>query len=177
MCIRDRSKSDSLQEKVLEFTNSARKNLHNYFLQHSDGSLKIDVTTKAKPVYDETFKEGIGFIEEWISETIKEADKTLATIVRRLLKTNSDNHYNSNKLLELIGLEQEIGHAKFTEGVKSIKDSFKNGETKRYIRFKRKTKSGGWEHLTLQFSALDDDYEANCKPVEGESNDLEKLGW
>lgn len=171
------SVADELQGQVVELTESSRTNLNNFFLLHSDGVCKIEVSTTAKPVYDETFAKGIEYVEEWISEVIKESNKSVSAVVRRLLKTNKDGQYNPAKLLELIGLEDEIASPTFSKGVAIIKESFKNGESKRYIRFYHKTESGAMEHLTLQFSALEDLYEPHGYKGIEELNNEEGFGY
>lgn len=146
--------ADKFQEEMLGFTNSKRSSMNNFYLQNKKEDKKIEISTHFKPVYDETFLAGIQKIQAWLESTIKKTDKNMALIVQKSLSRNRNNEFNSNKLMELLSLESKINEPEFSEGCQIIHESFKRGDTTRYLLFKRKDKNGKWHTITLQFSAL-----------------------
>lgn len=106
--------------------------------------------------WDDTVNTGIAKVNNYIKRlSNEEQNKDVITIVNRLLKKDKKGNLKSSRVLELMGLAEEIEDAEFLDGVQVIKDAYKPTRSKFFIQAFTTGTDGSKNYIPLSITTVD----------------------
>lgn len=116
----------------------------------ADGQFRITLGVNVNDNYDDTVETGIQIVKDYIGSLAKDdSSKILVDTIMKLLAKDQKGTLKASRVLQLQQMAERCGDAKFLEGVKIIRDSYKPIESKTYIKAEYRDENGSWINVPL----------------------------
>ncbi len=117
---------------------------------NSEGTQRITLGVYVTDGYRDTVEDGIAIVKDYISSLARDAEsQALVSMVLRLLSRDSKGTLKASRIVQLRKVADDVGDARFLEGVKIIEESYQPTVSKQYIRAEIKDDKGVWRNIPL----------------------------
>lgn len=135
--------------------------LQEYSSRHADGKgnfkienadFRISYKRQGKPTFDERSLQAEKHIIDFLNSRYSGDQDTKDLIMSLLERKNGD--LDINLIQKLYQMEDRFDDKNWKRGIELLKESYKYSHSKDYIRFERKTETGEFSPIVLQFSKI-----------------------
>lgn len=144
------------QAKSLEaYGKMNKKSKGGFTITSADGKYQIKRRRDTLPVWDERSTKAVQLIKDFLSDTVKKADKKLYEILLSFLEKGKDGNMEYSRVMNLFQHEDKYKDERWKEGLRLIKESYTTHLKAYGYEFKvLNSASGKYETLPLNFSSL-----------------------
>ncbi|MDD3666709.1 MAG: DUF3164 family protein, partial [Bacteroidales bacterium] len=123
----------------------------------ADGSKSIIIGMNVTDDWDETVKDGLDRVNDWITSLIEDSDgktRTLVGMIRDLLKPTSGGKLKASRIMDLSNKAEELGDEKLIDAVKIIEQAYSPRNSSMYIVAQYRDDKGREVRIPLSMSAV-----------------------
>lgn len=132
------------------FKTKMRNDQRSHTFTNSAGDKRITLGVYVTDGYRDTVEDGIAIVKEYIASLANdEKTQALVNMVFRLLSRDAKGTLKASRIVQLRKVAEDIGDARFMEGVRIIEESYQPEVSKQFIRAEMKDRNGMWRPIPL----------------------------
>lgn len=145
------SDMDAFYELLQEYSARHKDGKGNFTLDY--GMFRIKYRNRTIMKFDERAIEAKKHIIDFVDKRW-EGDEETRQLIKTLLNEQSSGELNARDVNKLYSMENSFNDENWKEGIRLLKESYKESDTKSYIQFFKKDGSGEYQAIVLNFPAL-----------------------
>lgn len=123
----------------------------NFSIESADGNFKIEYSRQGRGGFDERSVQAEKHIIDFVNKQFA-GDPTTRKLIMSLLERKK-GALDINLVQKLYSMENDYQDENWQHGIRLLKESWNDSESKDYIRFKRKVKTE-WKLINLNFASI-----------------------
>lgn len=123
-------------------------------ISNTEDTIRVVRRRDTEPVWDERSTKALELIKDFLGDTIKKRDLKLYEILMSFLERNANGDLEYSRVMALYKHEDKYDDERWKEGLRLIKESFRNHLKGYGYEFKYKDESGKWQNILLNFSGI-----------------------
>ncbi|MBX2903102.1 MAG: DUF3164 family protein [Chitinophagales bacterium] len=143
------------RSQMLEYGDlkGGEKNKGNFQIENE--AFKISFSSQVKKTFDERSQTAEEHLKLFLNGFVKKRDQKLHKFIMGLLERNKKTgELDIDNINRLYSMETDFDDENWRKAIELFKESYNPTETSEYVRIYRKTESGGWDLINLNFSSL-----------------------
>ncbi len=125
-----------------------------FSVQNEDKTMKIVIEDAERLTFKPEANVGLEMIYECLKDKFATRNKKMYTIIDTILKRKRAGNYDPRMLVDLRDVEKVVDDARYSTALEILTENQILEKTGVYVRAFKKDKTGKWEDISLQFSAL-----------------------
>ena len=139
-----------LEMKSELFATKVKCEQRSHTFTNSTGDKRITLGVYVTDGYRDTVENGIDIVKEYISSLANSPEtEALVNMVFRLLARDQKGTLKASRIVQLRKIADEVGNARFLEGVRIIEESYQPTVSKQYVRAEIRGDHGEWKTIPL----------------------------
>ncbi len=144
-----------LHAKMYEaYGREPKDGIDSYTLTSADGNNKVVIERQWRCEYDETAEVAIAQLKEVLRDKFAQRNQAMYSMLERVLLRNNKGDYDERLVAKLRAEEDKVNDPRFSEALAMLAKSYKPVSSQTYIRAYRKSATGKWEDLTMNWSRM-----------------------
>lgn len=125
-----------------------------FHIENSENTLRVKRVRDTEPTWDERAIKATLLIKEFLKDTVKKRDLQTFEMLMVFLERNKQGDLELSRVMDLLQFEEKFEDERWKEGLRLLKESYKNVLKGYGFLFQKKGNDGKWESLTLNFSRI-----------------------
>lgn len=132
-----------------------RKNSKGGFqIESEDNTQRIKRIRDTEPTWDERATKAESLIKDFLMDTVKKRDKKTFEMLMIFLERNKNGDLELSRVMDLLQFEDNYDDVRWKEGLRLLKQSYRNVLKGFGYLFQQKGADGKWKSLVLNFSSI-----------------------
>lgn len=128
--------------------------IDHYSLTSADGMRKVSIERQWRCEYDETSTVAIETIRTVLREKFEARNKGMYGIIDGILIKNGKGDYDERLVAKLRKHEEAVDDKRFSEALDILAKAYRPTTSQTYIRAYRKSESGKWVDIVMNWSSM-----------------------